>query len=399
LVTDDPHPEFRLTLSNYKGVQYYAPITLNNQKMSAVYDTGSFEIMAISEACTVCKVANLLKYDNKTSNTFVKGHRPIENHHFAGGLVVGRQDFETVHVGDVGKALVVKNMPFWQVIHTEMRVWMSNRARFTAIVGLGHRTSVPDAPEGSKPVPSLLERTDTNRFAVCLQRGPQNPGYIFFNPTSTKSFTAASVQTGMYKRIPVIGKNHWAVRLNEVSTTNGKVTEKRCGENQPCIAIVDSGTSLIGVPPMAVPMVMGLLKAIKQDCSNLNELQDLVFDLGGHKFVMPGAAYVVQFRVDKVRKCLPAFTDFDMMSGQGSVWILGMPFLRHFYTVFDRTEPSIYVAEQGDNCNPVAHNSTASHFFNTSSFQHHTMQEPTIADTSEASLPSWAYGSSKLMEI
>ena len=39
--------------------------------------------------------------------------------------------------------------------------------------------------------------------------------------------------TGMYRRIPVIGKNHWAVTMDEASTSmGGTVTDKRCGVGQ-----------------------------------------------------------------------------------------------------------------------------------------------------------------------
>jgi len=378
--------EYKLTLSNYKGVQYFAPITLNDQVMQAVYDTGSFEIMAMSKACTACKIPpTLIKYDN-TSTTFVKGPGPMVNHHFAGGLVVGRKDAETVHIGDASKSFNIQGMPFWQIFHTKMAVWLGNKARFNAIVGLGHRTSAPGAADQA----TILERTTTNRFAVCLQKGAANPGYIYFNPASTATFTATS-GSGIYRRLPVIGSNHWAVKMNEASTP----TAKACVAPQACIAIIDSGTSLIGVPPIAVPMVMGLVKIIKQDCSNIDQLPNLVFNLGGHNFALPGSAYVIRFKIsDTVTKCLPAFTDFKMSSAQGAIWILGMPFLRHFYTVFDRTQPAIYVADQGANCEPVAQNSTAN-FFNK------PHQEPAFADTSEAVLPSWAMANSLtgVMEI
>jgi len=392
--------EYTLTLQNYKGVQYFAPITFNDQKLSAVYDTGSFEIMAMSKMCTACKIPSpQVKYDNTSSRTFARGDRGIENHHFAGGLVVAKQDYETVHIGDLGKDFTIKHMPFWQVVDTDMRVWMSKKAQFTAIVGLGHRTVVPDTPEDQKPVESLLERTNTNRFAICLQKGISNPGYITFNPridSQVAGFNAVggtSMPQALYRRVPVIGKNHWAVEMNEVSTFNGEKTDRRCHDGNACVAIIDSGTSLIGVPPIAVPMILKIAKSIKQDCSNIDQLHDLVFDLGGHRFALPPAAYIVQFRTGDVRRCMPAFTDFDMLSTHGSVWILGMPFLRHFYTVFDRTEPSIYVADQGENCEPAMSNSTANTtFVNTSFASARPHQEPAMADTSEAMLPSWALG-------
>jgi hypothetical protein len=386
-------PEYKLTLTNYKGVQYFAPITFNKQKMSAVYDTGSFEIMAMSQMCTICKIPEgLVKYDNTSSSTFEKGAAAgIEDHNFAGGLVQARQDFETVHIGDAGKDVTVEHMPFWQVVNTEMRVWMSRKAQFTAIVGLGHRTAVPGTF-----VDSLLERTGSHRFAICLQKGPSQPGFITFNPKlDAASIELATVKGvpvsthSMYRRVPVIGKHHWAVDLNEVSYFDGKVTDSLCGDNwgNHCKAIIDSGTSLLGVPSSGVPLIQKLSNAVKKDCSNFHELRDLTFTLGGHKFVLPASAYVVKWpgKNGEAPQCLPGFTDFKMEDAYSSdVWVLGMPFLRQFYTVFDRVEPSIYIAQQGLNCEPAASNSTGAHGF------HQKLHgEPTIVDMDETMSPSW----------
>jgi hypothetical protein len=395
--------EFKLTLDNHKGVQYTAPITLNNQTLRAVYDTGSFEIMAISRLCKVCSLpSGLNTYDNATSPTFKKGNRPIVDHHFAGGLVVARQDYETVLVGDVSSVFKVTNMAFWQVVDTNMPVWMNKKASFTAIVGLGHRGAVPDTPEDEKPMDSLIERTGTQRFAICLERGPEKPGYLVFNPAYDFRVTSIS---SMFRRINVVGNHHWAVTMNSVSAIRNDRTDRSCVDGNKCVAIIDSGTSLIGVPPNAVHMVYDIIQQVKYDCSNLDTLPELVFELDGHKFAMPGSAYTVQYGQGadgKPQRCLPAFTDFAMTSDRGTVWILGMPFLRHFYTVFDREEPSIYVADQGDNCEPVsAQNATGadSTFFNTTGLvggMRRKQQLPTIADMSQAQLPSWAYGQAHL---
>lgn len=403
-----PQP-FELELHNHKGVQYTAPITLGDQTLMAVYDTGSFEIMGISKHCKVCSLpSGLHTYDNSSSVSFKAGNGPIEDHHFAGGLVVARKDYETVHVGTAKSVFKVENMAFWQVVDTNMPVWMNKKASFTGIVGLGHRGAVPKVagqPDDAKPMDSLIERTGTQRFAICLERGPQSPGHLTFNPAYDFSSTNWAK---MFRRISVVGKHHWAVTMGSVSSISDSKVKQTCVGDQKCVAIIDSGTSLIGVPPHAVNMVLDIVNQVKYDCSNLDTLPELVFELDGQKFAMPGAAYTVQFgeRDGKPTRCLPAFTDFDMTSDRGTVWILGMPFLRHFYTVFDREEPSIYVADQGEKCQPVAaHNATGANstFFNTtglvSGMRLRRQEQPAIADLSEAKLPSWAYAGQTHMTL
>jgi hypothetical protein len=82
--------------------------------------------------------------------------------------------------------------------------------------------------------------------------------------------------------------------INKVSTSDGKHGESICTGSHSCVAVVDSGTSLIAVPPSGVPLISKLIRSVKEDCSNLDQLQDLVFDLAGEQFVMPPSAWVIK---------------------------------------------------------------------------------------------------------
>jgi hypothetical protein len=379
-------PPLKLTLANHKGITYTAPVVVGGQELQAIYDTGSFEVMTISEQCSACKFhATLHAYDNSSSKTFRKGDHDVKNHHFAGGFAKARLDYETVSVGRKDSTVSVKNMAFWQVLDTDMKVFSTGKANFTAIVGMGHRSKRPESDSES-----LVERTDIQKISICLMPGLANPGYITFNPVHDLANPA-------FRQLSVIGEDHWAVNLDQATTDLNGTPLHSCwvyGGQQSCVAIIDSGTSLIGVPPNAVIMIQTLIKRIKYDCSNLDELPDLLFVLDGKKFALPAHAYTVHFGMlnGKPYRCLPAFTDVSMSLKGSNVWILGMPFLRHFYTVFDREGPSIYVADQADNCEPDLGGHGA--FIDASTFggsSRPKRQLPTIADLSEATLPSWAF--------
>lgn len=373
----------KLTLANHRGIQYTAPISIGGQELHAIYDTGSFEVMAISKQCSVCRLHSLQHaYDSSSSQTFKKGSRAIEDHHFAGGLVKAREDYETVQMGTADAMVKVEDMPFWQVVETDMGVFLNKKANFTAIVGMGHRDHRPDSSSES-----LAERADIQKFSICLLPGLANPGYLTFNPSHNLADSA-------FRKVSVISENHWAVSLDQATTDLNGTPLHSCwvyGGQQSCVAIIDSGTSLIGVPPNAVVMIQTLIKRIKYDCSNLDELPDLVFTLDGKKFALPARAYTVHFGLKdgKPSRCLPAFTDINMSLKGANVWVLGLPFLRHFYTVFDRQGPNIFVADQGDNCEPVHSGAGA---FVDEGRSRRNRQLPTIADLSAARLPSWAYG-------
>eukprot|EP00928_Gymnodinium_smaydae_P010983 TRINITY_DN14122_c0_g1_i1.p1 TRINITY_DN14122_c0_g1~~TRINITY_DN14122_c0_g1_i1.p1 ORF type:complete len:221 (+),score=52.25 TRINITY_DN14122_c0_g1_i1:351-1013(+) len=143
-----------------------------------------------------------------------------------------------------------------------------------------------------------------------------------------------------------------------------------CGNGKPCTAIVDSGTSLIAAPGIALMQLSEQVSAIKEDCSNLHELPTLRFVIDGHLLELPPKAYVMRvtgasleandiwdilFFKPKIRKldmCMPAFMQLDMESRHGPVWILGMPFFRYFHTTFDRKHKTMHFAVAGPNCEP-----------------------------------------------
>lgn len=368
----------QLELVNHVGMQYSAPITLGNQRLLAVYDTGSFEIMAISSHCVDCN-SSLPLYSSETSETFQRGDRPAGTHEYAGGHMLARQDFEIVRIGDLTSSIKAVRMPFWQVLETNLSVWTKDKASFTVIVGLGHKNHVPRIGPG-KVSESLLERVGSNRFAICLENGWSNPGWLTINPDLS---VAAN---GVFRTVPVVGKHHWAANLASVQLAEGMSNPCKGG----CVAIVDSGTSMLAAPPEALRLMWGVISNIRQDCSNLDELPDLVFELGSHNFSMPPSAYVIQVAYEM---CIPAFMDLDMSTDLGAVWVLGMPFLRQFHTVFDREAPSLHIAQHGGGCQlPAAVGSAAqsSNFVAPKGLTLPRQGEPTFGDPQFARAPSFA---------
>lgn len=388
----DSVAEVTIELTNHKGIEYVGPISLGGQSLMAIYDTGSFDVMAVSDHCSSCRVPAKMKvYHNKSSKTFKKGKSSETfEHWFAGGSITARLDYETVAMGTKGTIVKADGTAIWQVTDTTLPQWTREElCKFTTIVGLGFGAVAPDSPAGIAPVVQLLERAGTKSFAICLQKGKSNPGYVTLNPRY--DFTSAGF-TSMFRHLPVVGHKHWAVEHNGVSYFNGHYTDRRCDGPGECVAIIDSGTSLIGVPGLHMMFISEFASHIAPDCSNLDKLPDLNFDLGGHRFPLPASAYVLQLD----GKCYAAFQQLTLDTDHGLAWVLGLPFLRHYFTLWDRQGPGLYIAEQGDNCKPgMANNMSVELAKTNGTFRAHI--EPTIGDITQARLPSWApHGSEKV---
>jgi hypothetical protein len=403
--------DHQVALSNYNNVQYSGPLTLGGQTLPVVYDTGSFEILVLSTLCTSC-APELAKYDAKQSTTFVSnGVRA--RHVFGSGPVNSQKAYETVWIGDGNSPYYVANMPFWEVTDHEIAVWDKN-AHFSGIVGLCHPPQVPLAFSSDKskaPDTTLLQATGVDAFSFCLQRFGQNSSGFFSMGPSMKVLA----QSGHFAHIPVVGKVHWGVLMTSISAP-GLSAANPC--NPSCGAIIDSGTSLIAAPPAATQLIEELKSMVKPDCSNVDSLPVLYLTLGGVQIELPPRAYVIKASMLGLRipmdptgvwdfiwngpktavvdQCTVAFMTMDKQSQFGPVWILGMPFMRYYYTIFERSTKQIHVAKTGPYCQvPYAGPHVFANTSNAQGFAHHhgltaTDFIPTTVDLKAARLPKWA---------
>lgn len=342
--------DFKLRMDNFNNVQYSAPLSVGSQTMPVIYDTGSFEILVLSTMCHTCSRDHDF-YDSKKSATFLTAEGVTAEHLFGSGPVLSEKGYERVRVGRAESPFMVQKMPFWQVIDHGIEVWNQN-AHFSGIVGLGHPSRIPEGfsaePESDE---TLLSKMGVQQFAICLQRSGRPaaaPGWLMLGP----SVGGLAAESSAFRTVPVVGKVHWGVQLTSVRLEGGGPTMPVGADpcSPSCGAIVDSGTSLIAVPPSARGLVDHLSHMIRRDCSNLHSLPSLRMKIGGHDIELPPAAYVMQ----GYGGCKPGFMSIDKQSQLGPVWILGMPFLRYYFSIFDRASLSIHIAESTPGCHVPA---------------------------------------------
>mmetsp|Transcript_57013 Transcript_57013/g.112341 ORF Transcript_57013/g.112341 Transcript_57013/m.112341 type:complete len:125 (+) Transcript_57013:3-377(+) len=70
---------------------------------------------------------------------------------------------------------------------------------------------------------------------------------------------------------------------------------------------------------------------VKADCSNYEQLPNLGFQIGGHVLNLEPRDYI-----DRLPgRCRVAFMKLDLPPPRGPLFVLGIPFLQKFYTVYD----------------------------------------------------------------
>jgi hypothetical protein len=355
-VTNKTADGYRQILHNFQNVQYYGDFMLGGQKIQGIFDTGSFELLVRSSRCKSCAHPTS-PYDRSLSGTYEK-NGTVAKHVFGSGPCISMKGYEEVSVGPFES----QKQAFWEIMAHSIQAL--DTAKFAAIVGIG-----PNFAYGNTDR-TLLMSFGVEEFSVCLQKASGSNGYLTWGPVAKPDY-----KDKHYARADVIGKHHWVARMRNVSFAPQAGVDASANEVSPCTqegcaAIIDSGTSLIAAPAEALMRLSGQIPPILEDCSNLHELPDLHFNIDGTDFALPPEAYVMRItgamleadsiwdilffkpKIRKVNMCMPGFMTIDMVSKNGPVWILGMPFFRYFHTTFDRERQTMHFAVAGPDCQP-----------------------------------------------
>mmetsp|Transcript_20 Transcript_20/g.51 ORF Transcript_20/g.51 Transcript_20/m.51 type:complete len:539 (-) Transcript_20:155-1771(-) len=385
-------------LKNYDDLQYTGTITAGAQNLSAVMDTGSFEILVFSKDCYTCGQAGGANgYNHHSSTTYSTGTL-VKTHVYGSGSAMSFDGVEHFAVGPYA----VRNQDFWEAMDAQMPVLVS--ATFQAIVGLGPpgepqigarqmldrarkvlkmSTTLPiERQRAEQDIQiaelilgkndSLLMNTNMQYISACFEWASNAPGYVVWNDTPPQQ------QSVLFMMIPVISKIHWSVNITMARFDGPEgVIDLGCAGG--CEAVMDTGTSLIAVPSPVFTKALNELNGLDASCANMHKMPDLVFSLGGQRYSLPPQSYIGVIRGSEpkdpqgwwhnktsARACQLLLLDAGFgTSNLGPMWIIGMPFFRYYYTTFDLgSDPynpasrKIWTAPAAADCTPA---SQASH--------------------------------------
>eukprot|EP00747_Dinoflagellata_sp_TGD_P186307 gnl/TRDRNA2_/TRDRNA2_43283_c0_seq1.p1 gnl/TRDRNA2_/TRDRNA2_43283_c0~~gnl/TRDRNA2_/TRDRNA2_43283_c0_seq1.p1 ORF type:complete len:535 (+),score=126.73 gnl/TRDRNA2_/TRDRNA2_43283_c0_seq1:122-1726(+) len=367
-------PTYRQKLANFGDAQFSAEIVLGGQKLRGILDTGSFEVVVLSKKCTSCRKDTSGLFEGNLSSTYTAGHFTTQ-HTYGSGTVVDSDAYDDLSIGP----LKIRNQSFWEVEKAMMPILQ--QASFEAIVGVGPPGSsmtmvkqeleqleamrdkmkkagkeIPvnlkkvlealrEKQKAQKHMKGLVQNLNMQRFSVCIGDKQGSPGYFTWNEPSP------SKHPKVFTPVPIVGKVHWGAKMQSV-----KIDGLNLGCGESCGAIIDSGTTLIAAPTMVLEGLRAQLTDPNLDCSDLSSLPDLKFKLGDVELSLPPKSYVGEFvgqvpqsiwdilhfkppsKTKTVKRCVPLFMGMDKETQLGPLWILGLPFFRKYYTMFDLGE-------------------------------------------------------------
>lgn len=309
-----------VVIRNYEDAQFYGPIAVGTQGqvLNVIFDTGSSNLWVPSKKCTNCGVHP--RYDSSKSSTY-KANGTIFKIDYASGPVSGFLSVDSVTIGDV----TTQSNTFAEITDVSGLGLAYTLGKFDGILGMGYQSiSVDNIPTIFQNM--LAQKViDQPVFAFYLSDDPTVPGELDFGGIDPAHYTGDLIY------VPVASQNYWTINMDDLRINGKSFTTTRK-------AIIDSGTSLLAGPVADVKQIAAAVGAhafVKGefliDCGKIKSGVPLDIVLSGQTFTLQPADYII----NEQGTCLLAMIGLDIPAPTGPLWILGDPWIRKFYSVFD----------------------------------------------------------------
>ncbi|XP_071476483.1 lysosomal aspartic protease-like [Diadema antillarum] len=318
-----------VNMTDYLDAQYYGPISLGTpeQTFKVVFDTGSSDLWVPASNCSLldiaCQVHN--KYYRSKSSTYVANGTEwsIE---YGSGSCSGIVSQDTATLG----GLAAKNQRFGEATSEPGLTFVA--AKFDGIMGLGYPTitRISNVPVFDNIMKQGLVAEPV--FSVYLAKNASEVpgGEIVFGGADQKRYT------GDFTYVNVTRQGYWQIEMESLAVGSTSYCTK-------CVAIADTGTSLLAGPSATIKQLVEQIGGAPFtsgeyliDCNKIDTVPDVTITLNKQKFVLTGRDYILEVQQSSVTMCIVGFIGLDVPPPAGPLWILGDPFLRTYYTKFDR---------------------------------------------------------------
>lgn len=311
-------------LTDVQDSEYFGEVTLGTpaQKFLVIYDTGSSNLWVPSKACTNCKKTGN-RYDSAASSTYSKNGQSFALQ-YGTGSCNGFLSADNAGLGGV----TIKNFTFGEVTTEAADVF--GQAPFDGILGMGPAKAAVD--KVPMPMDQLVAQgvIQHNVFSFFLASNSSKGSVLVLGGTDQLYYTGSITYIPVSKAAILLP--YWLISASDV-----KVAGKSIGACNPllgCDFVVDTGTSLIAGPPSAVDKLTAPIGTVAADCSNVHTLPNITFTFSGHDFELTPDFYVL--RGDDGKGNVQCQLGIQGVNAGVPIWILGDPFLRAFYTVWDK---------------------------------------------------------------
>mmetsp|Transcript_83879 Transcript_83879/g.161894 ORF Transcript_83879/g.161894 Transcript_83879/m.161894 type:complete len:459 (-) Transcript_83879:107-1483(-) len=368
-ITIPLHKQYVPVIRNNRTVMYktayYGDVFVGQpepQNFTVVFDTGSGNLFIPSSKCTDGPCSTHSRYERSLSQSAVdvdhdgvETPRNVEDRDqvsvsYGTGSIVGEIAREVVCFRTDAAGAAVDGSPL-QGVCTRLRVLLATELtqepfrafEFDGVLGLGLE-SLALHPEFSF-LGQMVRQNQLMQaaFGVFISDTDAVPSEITLGGIDSRR-VAGELQWADVAN-PELG--YWQMRVRGVFVGGEALELCQAGD---CVAVADTGTSLLGVPRQAAQRVHWLLaRSVSGDPQEAIDCRgqpgpDIIIDLGDVKVTIgaadysrPAALRVVNNKTQETEViCRAALLPVNEEPALGpKTWILGEPVLRKYYTAYD----------------------------------------------------------------
>lgn len=330
LLSTSPDGMPSVSLTDVEDSEYFGEVDIGSpaQKFTVIYDTGSSNLWVPSKKCTNCKASGA-KYDSSGSSSYAQNGQSFTLQYGTGNCQ-GFLSKDNIQAG----GLTITNFTFGEVTTEAADVF--GQAPFDGILGMGPPAAAVD--KTPMPMDMLVQqgKLQHNMFAFYLASAGKA------GSTLTLGGTDSSFYTGDFSYVPVSAGAkllpYWLVKATDIKI--GGTSTRSCGMFLGCQMVVDTGTSVFAGPISATKSLIQKIGNVSEDCSNVASLPMLTLTMGGKDFDLGPDFYVIRVKDDQTGKD-QCQLGIEGVNAGVPIWILGDPFLRKYYTVWDSDQKRV----------------------------------------------------------
>lgn len=325
----EPRDAPSIPLTDLEDSEYYGEVDIGSppQKFTVIYDTGSSNLWVPSKSCTNCKKGSP-SYDSSKSTKYAKNGQSFSMQ-YGTGSCNGFLSTDDIVMG----GQTITGFTFGEVTKEAADVF--GQAPFDGILGMGP----PAAAVDKVPMPMQMlvdqKKIAHNIFAFYLSSGGRS------GSTLTLGGTDSSFYTGDFTYVPVSLAAkllpYWLVSAKDIKV--GGKSIGACSWLTGCEMVVDTGTSVLAGPPKSVNALIAPIGNVSSDCSNVASLPTITFNFKGKDFDLGPDFYVLRVKDDSGKE--QCQLGIEGVNAGVPIWILGDPFLRKYYTVWDAEQKRV----------------------------------------------------------
>ena len=361
------HVNTTVPIANFLDAQFYGLLSVGSppQLLTCVFDSGSSNLIVFGADAEPSFLGVHRTFNRSASHTARLDGRPFAIE-YGSGSAQGRVCNDTIRVG----GLSVPNQAFGMLSRGDLGV-----LRADAILGLGF----PVLSQDGLPVP-FVALTHGNgvaqKFSFFLSTpaaaaGGGGGGAVPRNMSQRLSTNFSRAGSRMYiggknaslaaeefLYAPLVAESFWLVAMSDILVGSMDVCGAGPGLHRPCLGIVDTGTSFIGVPKNRYKHILAAVVA-ENVCTDIPDTELVACDCTYGMASFPTLEFTVIVSklghtvldsitlrlaprdymhvevVDGYQFCIPELTPVDRMNTPFDVFLLGDTLLRAYYTEFD----------------------------------------------------------------